>query len=614
MEKRQYHPLPIREIIEYLREKKYFAIFDNALCDTENYQSFIFYDVSELRYSYNRNSFEKDLIWAEKMQKQGKYVAGIIPYESGFAIEPAFRCEKEFVFPAIFITFKNIVVFDHISGKFSSQFPVSNSGRINYDWIMKKLWFDTSFPEYKNKIQKIKKYIEKGDTYQVNYTIRCRFTFSGSVYGMYLDLRERQNVPYSAIIKIGNEFILSFSPELFFRKEGKFIKARPMKGTMKRGKNKKQDEKFHNELKNSIKNRAENLMIVDMMRNDLGKICQSGTVITNPIFHIEKYETLFQMTSTITGILKPATGFSKIIKAIFPSASITGAPKIRTMEIIKEIEKSPRKIYTGAIGILKPDKSCVFNVAIRTILIKGHKGEMGTGGGIVYDSKPGKEYRECLLKSAFLVSACKKIQLIETLRWSSDEGYFLLDLHLKRLIKSAQFFHFQYNRRSILKTLEKTASEFDREKIYRVRLLLFQNGLVSVSFKEIPRGTQNIAKAIISKTAIDPNNVFLYHKTTIRHIYDREHKLASCNGYFDVIFKNNSGQITEGAITSVFVEKNGVLLTPPVFCGLLPGVLRQYLLNTKQAEEKILTEEDLFNADRIFLGNSVRGLVEVRVF
>ncbi|MCM8816463.1 MAG: aminodeoxychorismate synthase component I, partial [Candidatus Omnitrophica bacterium] len=516
-------------------------------------------------------------------------------------------------YPCFILFFRHNVIFDHTNGSFSEPILKNEDYQLNTNWTMKQLWFDTQYPEYKKNIRKIKNYIRNGDTYQVNYTIRCRFRFSGSVYGMYLDLRERQQVPYSALIRLDNRYILSFSPELFFRKTRNKIMVRPMKGTIKRGTNTLHDLRNENFLRQSIKNRAENLMIVDMMRNDLGRICKFGSVITDPLFHIEKYKTLFQMTSTVSGILKPKANFFEILKALFPSSSITGAPKIRTMQIINEIEKSPRKIYTGTIGVLKPDNSAVFNVAIRTIIAEKNKGEMGTGGGIVYDSEPKKEYEECLLKATFLASGCKKMQLIETMRWSSNEGYFLIDLHLERLKRSAEFFKFNYNRHNVIRTIEKLALCFDTKKVYRVRLLLYHDGSLSTTFQEIKLDQKKVHKAAISKKTIDSKNIFLFHKTTIRHTYDHAHKIAVKNGYFDVIFKNENEQITEGCITNVFIEKNGILYTPPVSCGLLPGVLRQHLINTKQAIEKILNEEDLFSSDRVFLGNSVRGLVHVKL-
>ncbi len=609
MEK-EFYNLPIKDVLGFLSRFNNFCLLESSLCDGENFCSMINWGLILKKLAYDGSSLMRYLKWAETISQKGHFVICAIPYEAGLAIEPVFNYKNKLPFPAIFMVFKNNVIFDHTNGRFSSKISLIDN-KLNTQWKMKELWFDTDFFEYSRNIKKIKNYIEQGDTYQVNYTIRSKFNFTGSVYGIYLDLREMQKVPYSAFIKLNDVFILSFSPELFFKKTGDLIKTKPMKGTIQRGKTFEDDKRNEEKLQKSVKDRAENLMIVDMMRNDLGRICKYGTVVTNPLFSIEEYKTLFQMTSTVTGVLKKGVFFSDIIRAIFPSASITGAPKIRTMQIISELEKSPRKIYTGTIGILKPDGDSTFNVAIRTILIKGKNGEMGTGGGIVYDSKAKKEYQECQLKAAFLISGCKKIQLIETIRWTNNDGYYLLDLHLKRLKNSAEFFHFEFNMRKIINELEKIVLLFSPDKTYRVRLLLFQDGDVSISFQELKPHSNTPLKTTISKRKINPGNVFLYHKTTIRDIYDRAHTFAIKNDYFDIIFENIKGEITEGAITNVFIEKNGVLYTPPVSSGLLPGVLRQYLIKNHYAKEKIITKEDLFNADKIFLGNSVRGLMEV---
>ncbi|HRS06234.1 MAG TPA: aminodeoxychorismate synthase component I [Candidatus Ratteibacteria bacterium] len=611
---KKYYNLQVSQVLGFLKNYDSFALFDTSLCDSENYRSVICYDLCERIQIEDFSEIKEKIDTVEKITKSGYHAVCVIPYEAGLALEPSCGYKEKLPYPCVFLFFKKNLIFNHNSGEFLEDIPDDFLLKsVNTRWAMKRLWFDTHYREYSGKIKKIKYLIEQGETYQVNYTIRCRFNFSGSVFGMYLDLRERQRVPYSALIRCNDHFILSFSPELFFRKQDNLIKVRPMKGTIKRGKNQSQDKRYKNNLSNSIKNKAENLMIVDMMRNDLGKICVYGSVVTESLFQIEKYETLYQMTSTIKGTLKKNIKFSDIIKAIFPSASITGAPKIRTMQIISELEKSHRKIYTGTIGILYPDNSAVFNVAIRTILIKKNLGEMGVGGGIVYDSKPDKEYLECLLKSAFLVSACKKIQLIETMRWSKKEGYFLLDLHLKRLQKSAEFFKFEYNRKKIISLLEKLTSNFDPDNIYKIRLLLFQNGSISISFQKIDFLNLEKQKTSISNRKIDPENLFLYHKTTVRDIYEHTYKKAIENGYFDIIFENKFGEITEGCITNIFVEKNGILYTPPISCGLLPGILREYLIKKNVAKEKIITKNEIFSADKIYLGNSVRGLIQVSI-
>ncbi len=610
--KQTYHDLPVSKVLGFLRRYDSFALLDSSLCDSENYLSVICFDLLERIQVENPSKVKDAINRAEKIVATGHYAICVFPYEAGFALEPAWFYHENLPYPCVFLFFKQNVFFDHKSGKFSENAPDGFLlGNVNTNWGMNRLWFDTHYNEYRKKIKKIKHFIEQGETYQVNYTIRCWFEFYGSVYGMYMNLRRMQPVPYSALIKDGKGFILSFSPELFFKKTGNKIKTMPMKGTIGRGSNESEDKKNAEILKKSIKDRAENIMIVDMMRNDLGRICNSGSIVVEPLFHIEKYRTLFQMTSTVSGQLKENVSLYEIFKSLFPSASVTGAPKIRTMQIISELEKNPRKIYTGSIGFISPERNCVFNVAIRTIMIDGKKGMMGTGGGIVYDSVPHKEYKECLLKAMFLVNSTKKMALIETMLYTGRD-YFLFDLHMKRLSKSAKFFRFSFSIKKITNELKKLTDSFEVNTIYRVKLLLFPDGKVSLSFQPAEK-TSGIQKSAFSRRKIDPENIFLYHKTTVRKIYDDCYRKARKAGYFDIIFQNTKGEITEGCISNVFIEKSGILYTPAVKSGLLPGVLREHLIREGKVEEKVITEKELLNADRIFLGNSVRGLVEVEI-
>jgi para-aminobenzoate synthetase/4-amino-4-deoxychorismate lyase len=610
-----YYPFPAEKVLGFLKNESVFAVLETTLCDDENFRSFVSFGLLEKRETDCPKRLDKLFAWAGRMSDLGHYVICAIPYEAGVAMEQSLHLVTEKLpLPATFYIFKHNVIFDHRTGCFSKKFlPEVLPGRISRLWRMKELWFDVGYDEYRRNVQKIKQLIRSGETYQVNYTMRCGFTYTGSIYGLYLDLRAMQPVPYSAFIKDGCSFILSFSPELFFRRTGRQIKVRPMKGTIARGANDRHDTSNAEALRASIKDRAENIMIVDMMRNDLGRICGFGSVIADPLFKVEKYRTLFQMTSTVSGTLNRGVALPAIFRALFPSGSVTGAPKIRTMQIISELEKNPRGIYTGAIGAVLPGGDAVFNVAIRTIQIKGKTGEMGTGSGIVYDSKPEKEYRECLLKSVFLASASKKLMLIETIRWVYPDGYFLLDLHLKRLQRSAEFFRFTFRKKYILGRLEEIAKSFDKKKIYRVRLLLAMDGNISIQPQKVTAENPRMATAGFYGTKTNPDNIFLYHKTTIRETYNRAYQWALRCGYFDAIFENNRGEVTEGAITNIFVMRNGVLYTPPVSCGLLPGVLRQHLLMQGKTQEKILTRKDLLSAEKIFLGNSVRGLVEVHI-
>ncbi len=419
----------------------------------------------------------------------------------------------------------------------------------------------------------------------------------------------KQSVSYSAFIRFKNWDVLSLSPELFFRRDKNKLIAKPMKGTIKRGVDNSDDIAKSCELYNSIKNRAENVMIVDLLRNDIGKISRIGSVKVNKLYEIEKYETLFQMTSTIESQLKNDTSWSKLIKSIFPSGSVTGAPKINTMRIIDKLEKESRGIYTGSIGYITPDDCGVFNVAIRTVVINKAQrcGEMGIGSGIVYDSSAETEFDECILKANFLTSKYIDFQLIETILLQ-DHKYYLLDLHLKRLKGSSEYFGFRYNEEEIIKALNDNCS---KEK-YRVRLLLSKNGKITImktKLDEIDPGTKIVT---FSDIKIDPNNIFCYHKTTNRGLYDQELKKAREKGYFDVLFINNRDEVTEGAISNIVIRDKDIYYTPPVKSGLLKGVFRQHLFESNfPIAEKVLRKEDIMNSKNIYLINSVRGMVEV---
>ena len=350
-------------------------------------------------------------------------------------------------------------------------------------------------------------------------------------------------------------------------------------------------------------------MIVDLLRNDLGRICTTGSIQVDGLFSIEKYETLLQMTSTVSGVLRPQISYYDIFRSLFPSGSVTGAPKIHTMEIIRELERRPRGAYTGAIGFISPHGASVFNVAIRTLVLKDGRAQMGVGGGIVADSDPAEEYRECLLKAAFLTRTPHDFQLIETMLWKKE--FFLLSMHLERLESSAAYFNFTFDRAAILLRLHELSKSFAAEKSYRVRLLLNANGRFTVEDSELsaePYG--GCVRLSLERTS--SNDVFMRHKTTQREIYDRRYAEARAAGLDEVIFQNERGEITEGAISNIFIKTSGKMITPPLSSGVLPGVFRRYLLETDAtAEERIVTMEDLKAADAVFLCNSVRGLREV---
>ncbi|MEQ8202686.1 MAG: bifunctional anthranilate synthase component I family protein/class IV aminotransferase, partial [Smithellaceae bacterium] len=460
---------------------------------------------------------------------------------------------------------------------------------------------------YKKNVLKIKEHIGNGDTYQINYTTKYKFKFIGDIFAFYNRLKKNQTVSYTALINHNNNYIISLSPELFFRTDkNRSVAVKPMKGTAERGLPAAwlvQDEK----------NISENVMIVDMLRNDLGRICQPGSVKVRKLFDVEEYETLWQMTSTIGGKLIPQFRTLEIIKSLFPCGSVTGAPKINSMRIIRALEKEPRNIYTGAIGYWGPGNESVFNVAIRTLDLqqsgaRRYEGEMGVGSGIVNDSLADEEYRECRLKAQFLFNSATDFSLIETML-STDGRIKLLDRHLRRLKASAQFFNIPCNHTAIRQAVKKYAAPLAGRM--RLRLLLNAKGEVSLEHRPATAAQAGPQQIILSRHKTDSQDPFLYHKTTLRKLYDSEYRKCAESGYRDVIFCNEKNEITEGAISNIFIRRNGGCYTPPLRCGLLNGIGRQVMMEKLQAEEKILYWPDLQKADEIILTNSVRGATTV---
>jgi len=567
---------------------------------------------------------------AEEFRRQGLYLAGWFAYEFGYLLEPALgklldRGQKT---PLAWLgVFREPLIFSHENGKMNGPWPEGaghNEPAPVGDYQISNLRPSLGREAYTTAIARIKRRIESGDTYQVNFTLKLLFDFSGSPASLYQALRRNQSVAYGACIHRGDNWILSLSPELFFKKTGEICQARPMKGTIRRGLRPEKDEELKAFLKNDEKNRSENVMIVDLLRNDLGRVCAPGQVTVDSLFDIETYETLHQMTSTISGRLRPGTGMAELFAALFPCGSVTGAPKIRTMEIIHELESEPRGVYTGAIGFISPDGEAIFNVPIRTIELEGGRGEMGIGSGIIYDSDPEQEWRECLLKGRFLSEPAPDFHLIETLLWQPGSGYWLFEGHLARLAASARHLCFSMNEAGVRTGLAHLARDFSGSPM-RVRLTLAKDGGLELAATPCPAPAPlawppatregELPRVIFSEKQIAPDSSWLYHKTTRRELYDAERQRAVDRGFYEVLFTNTRGEVSEGSISSVFILRQGELLTPPVTCGLLPGVFRDYLLKNSPlpAREAILTRRDLENAEAVFVGNSVRGLVKVEI-
>lgn len=454
-----------------------------------------------------------------------------------------------------------------------------------------------SFGEYKEAFDKIKTEISNGNTYEVNYTIDFEINTNYSPEEIYSYFLKYQKTPYNAFLQNDYETILSFSPELFFRKNGNKIFTKPMKGTIKRGQTLKKDMENIEFLRNDVKNRAENIMIVDLLRNDLGKISQAGTVKVPKLFEIETHKTLHQMTSEVESVLKNNITLYDIFNAIFPCGSITGAPKISTMKIIDDVEKGNRNVYCGAIGIIHKD-FCEFSVPIR-ILQKTPKETCYTyraGGAIVWDSNVDEEWKEAVLKTSFLTENSRNWRLIETIK-TENLTPLLWNEHLDRLKKSAQDLNFVFN--DAIPNIK-----FDKDGIYRI--LLSKNGNFELQFYPLNKIITN--KISISNKIVNSKDVFLQYKTTYRPYYEETLSKINAQEIFDEIFFNEKGELTEGARSNIVLEIGNNLYTPPISCGLLAGTFRETLLKNNQIHEKILYKSDLYNANKIYCINSVRGM------
>ncbi|MCB0192797.1 MAG: aminodeoxychorismate synthase component I [Anaerolineae bacterium] len=531
----------------------------------------------------------------EKVNRHNLYAAGFIAYEAASAFDPAMQVHPSASLPLLWFGLYYFPVEHHI------PIAAKNTHTIS-DW---QPTIDQT--QYRQAIEHIKTCIGRGETYQVNYTIRLRANFKGNPLSLFNSLIASQRSDYAAYIDTGSTIICSASPELFFQRNGTTLVSKPMKGTAARGKTLVEDEQHHAWLHNSPKNRAENVMIVDMIRNDMGRVAQTGSVKVPQLFTVERYPTVLQMTSTVTAQTQATT--TEILAALFPCASITGAPKVRTMEIIKQLEPEPRGIYTGCIGYIAPNQQAQFNVAIRTVSIDERSGlaEYGVGGGVVWDSMSEQEYEECRLKARILTEAQPQFELLETLLWEPASGYFLRKKHLGRLNDSAHYFSISFDHNQLINQLQSLAATFDRP--HRVRLLVGSNGQITTQAVPFdPTPPSKSWRVALASEPVDSNNIFLYHKTTHRQIYSDAK--AARPGFDDVILWNERGQITEATIANVVIQRGDKLFTPPIECGLLAGTYRASLLAQQKIREQIITIDDLKRSDRLYLINSVRKWIE----
>ncbi len=558
----------------------------------------------------------------EAWSAAGQYVVAALAYELGGVLEPALATLAPAADPSPDAPLARFWCFaqrDYLDGKarqaWLSRWQSSNPA------LVADLQPGMAEMPYWRGVQRIREYIAAGDCYQVNFT----FPYTGRLIGhplrLYADLCARQPVGCGGVVMHDAGAILSLSPELFLERQGERIVSRPMKGTAPRGATGAEDALARDALAASAKDRAENVMIVDLIRNDLARVAQTGSVAVERLFDIETYPTVLQMTSTVAARLRPEAGLAEILAALFPCGSITGAPKVRAMQIIRELEAAPRGLYTGSLGWIAPGGDFRFNVAIRTVDVADDGAlRLGVGSGITYASEPAAEYRECLLKARFLSDLADDAQgvlLIETLRLDVDErgyNYPRRAGHRRRLARSAATLGFAFDAEAFDQALADAGNDATRHPAgaWRVRLTLARNGAVATTVAPLDPLPAGPLEVMLSPLVIASDDPWLAHKTTVRQRYDAElARVTQIPGVFDVLFLNERGEIGEGARSNLFAHIDGRLVTPSLRCGALPGVLRAELLEKGEAVEGVLLLDDLRRAETLYCGNALRGLQAV---
>jgi len=554
---------------------------------------------SAIYHGYGIDEVKPLLDRAETLLDQKKHLVIAISYEAAAAFDPALQTHQSGDFPLL-----TLAVYDHAP-------QIIEIPEIDDELPPLKLTPQISFAEYQQQFSLIQSHLRAGDIYQANLTLRLHGDAEADPAGRFLQLINRHQVPYPAYLNLSGDCqVLSISPELFLETlDSKLFISSPMKGTAKRAPLPGPDRTVAAELAHDPKNLAENLMITDMVRNDLGRICRPGSVTVEPLFHVDTYSTVHQMVSTVRGELTAPKTLFQIFQAAFPPASITGAPKIRATEIIAQAETSPRRLYTGAIGCVFPDRSLRFNVAIRTLLCFDDHTECGVGGGITVGSAVTSEWQEALLKARFATATPPKFEVFETMRHTAQTGYCDLKEHVARAMASQQYFGRPGDPAKIMATLTKLLPQIQNDPKLAldccVKFTLSAKGEVKVEFTppRTPDWSKTKLKVLLSDLGSDSNDVFLYHKTTHRAFYHQQLQQARQKGFDEVIFTNQKGQLTEGSISNLLLRRGDLWFTPALCCGLLPGIWR----SKQTAVEALLTVDDLAQADEIILGNSLRG-------
>jgi len=534
------------------------------------------------------------LAQVESYQEQGYYVVGYVSYEAAPAFEEKLAVHKSPLLGEYLLYF---TVHDRVE---TSPIPLT------YEEVdLPSKWREgTSAEDYEKAIAQIHHHLRQGDTYQVNYTVQLKQDLSANPFAIYNRMVVEQEAGYNAYVEHDEMVVISMSPELFFEQNDRELTTRPMKGTTQRGVTDQEDLAQASWLEQDPKNRSENMMIVDLLRNDMNRISEVGSEHVERLCQVEQYSTVWQMTSTIKSQLRPDVDLVTIFRSLFPCGSITGAPKIATMEIIKNLEPQPRGVYCGTIGLLFPNGRRIFNVAIRTIQLHQGKAVYGVGGGITWDSTWESEYREVHQKAAVLYRKQARFQLITTGR-ISQKSLLFEDQHLERLTKASRYFSFPFDPEELRQKIEEECQACDSHQDYRLRIILSKSGEMELSRQILTPLSPSFCKAKLCLQEADLNQSFTYFKTTHRPHLNLDKQ--------EIIYHNAAGELLETSIGNLVLKIAGKLYTPPTSLGILPGIYRQHLLETGQVEEKVLTVPDLNQAEAVYGCNAVRGLYELEV-
>lgn len=594
-----------------IRDENPFILLDDAREGDEAAPARLYSDPVEILEARTQQELDTVLEHVDQAKHRGLHAAGYVSYEAGLAMEERLRKKlpDDRACPlAWFGLFKDYRLLE--PDTVAEQLPDAKGA-----WLG-KLTPTIARQDYDRVFEKVQNYILAGDIYQANLTFRAYAKHAGHPLALYAAVRDRAKAGYGGVVFDGNNWMLSFSPELFFAMKDGRITAKPMKGTAARVPDEAADIAVREELQNDPKQRAENLMIVDLLRNDLSRVAEPGSVAVPELFHIESYPTIHQMTSTVTATLAEGQGAVDLLRQIYPCGSITGAPKIRAMEIIDELETDQRGIYCGSIGRIDARGDAAFNVAIRTFFLGAGQETLsiGLGSGIVADSIGGDEWRECLAKGRFAavnkgvsegVDDTIAVDLIETMAFDPEQGIIRLEAHLERMKASAAALEFEFDRHAARNTIQ--AITFHQEEPAKVRLMLSKSGAIAIELQPMPAPLTEPAPAKLVPMMADSKDYRLHHKTSDRSVY----AAPGLDGSAHPVFHDAQGYLTEGAIWSIFVERDGKLLTPPLSRGVLPGILRRDLLESGKAVEADLQAGDLDSG--FYLGNSLRGLVKAEL-